>query len=228
MKNSGKYLISALVMGSMTSTAWAEEKDEPGASFSLQFSGLRWAKSKSKASDEETSRDLTTLMTGDLVDSSVWATVGKFNLYFYPFQDVNSLVSLGYMLRDDLEIGVDLGLNSSKLKDPKSELSSDLFGAFATWSVPFDACVLESFAVFDLVKSESTEINSTTGEEETTKLTGNFLKISSSVVIPLAKNASYLAGVWWAAENGKNHADDTTTKSTQFGLTLAAFRITID
>ncbi len=220
--------MSALLIGSLSSAAGAEEKEEPGASFSFQFSGLRWAKSKSKASDEDTNRELTTLMTGDLIDSSVWATVGKFNLYFYPFQDVNSLVSLGYMLRDDLEIGVDLGLNSSKWKDPKSELSSDLFGVFATWSVPFDGYVLENFAVLDVVKSESTEINSTTTEEETTKITGNFLKISSSVVIPLAKNASYLAGLWWAAENGKNHADDTTTKSTQFGLTLAAFRLTID
>lgn len=228
MKKSGIYFVSALLIGSSGSTAWAEEKEEASASFSVQFSGLRWAQSKTKYSDEDSKREMTTLMTGDLVDSLVWATVGKFNLYFYPFQDINSLVSLGYMIRDDLEVGVDLGLNSSKMKDPKSELSSDLFGAFVTWSVPFDGYILENFAVLDVTRSEATEINSTTNEEETTKITGNFFKISSSVVVPIAKNASYMAGVWWAAENGKNQATDVTKKSTQFGLTLAGLRLTIE
>lgn len=228
MKKSGFYFVSALLIGSSMPMALAEEKEETAASFSFQFSGLRWAQSNTKYSDEDSKREATTLMTGDLVDSLVWATVGRFNLYFYPFQDINSLVSLGYMIRDDLEIGVDLGLNSSKIKDPKSELSSDLFGAFVTWSVPIQSFVLENFAVFDVTRSESTEINSTTNEEETTKITGSFFKISSTVIVPIAKNASYMAGVWWAAENGKNHAADTTKKSTQFGLTLAGLRLTIE
>lgn len=228
MKKLRIFFMSALLFGGSTRAAWAEESESTSASFSFQFSGLRWAQSKTKYSDEDSNREMTSLMTGDLVDSSVWATIGNFNLYFYPFQDINSLVSLGYMIRDDLEIGVDLGLNSSKLKDPKSELSSDLVGAFVTWSVPLASYVLENFAVLDVTRSESTDINSTTNEEETTKITGNFFKISSSIVVPLSKNASYLAGVWWAAENGKNHAADTTKKSSQIGLTLAALRLTIE
>jgi hypothetical protein len=60
------------------------------------------------------------------------------------------------------------------------------------------------------------------------KVTGNFLKLSSNIVVPIAKNAWYMAGVWWASENGKNQSTDTTKKSTQFGLTLAGLRLTID
>jgi hypothetical protein len=228
MRKSGIYVMAVLLIGSSGATAWAEENESTPASFSLQFSGLRWSQSGTKYSDETSKREVSSLMTGDLVDSLVWATIGKVNLYFYPFQDVNSLVSLSYMVRDDLELGVDLGLNANKTKEPKSELSSDLLGAFVTWSVPVEDYVLEHFAVLDVTRTEATEINSSTNEEETNKVTGNFFKISSSIVIPIAKNAYYMAGVWWAAENGKNHATDTTRTSTQFGLTLAGLRLTVD
>lgn len=224
MKNSAVYFVSIL----LTTGSMAAENEPIAASLSLQFSGLRWAQSQTKYSDEGTKREITTLNSGDLVDSLIWATVDKVNLYFYPFQDSNALLSLGYMIRDDLELGVDLGLNASKVKDPKSELSSDLFGAFATWIVPAGDYTLENVGILDFTRSESTELNTTTGEEENIKVTGSFFKVSSSIIIPIAKNAWYMGGVWWAAENGKNHSDDSTKKSTQFGINLAGLRMTIE
>lgn len=228
MKTFGICFVSALLIGSSMSTALAAENEATPASFSLQFSGLKWAQSTTKYSDESSKRELTTLMTADLVDSMIWTSFGKVNLYFYPFLDSNALVSLSYMVRDDLELGIDLGLNTSKMKDPKSELTSDLFGGFVTWLVPLENYTLENLAILDFTRTESTEINSTTNEEQTVKITGNFLKISSNIVVPIAKNAWYMAGVWWATENGKNQTADTTKKSTQFGLTLAGLRLTID
>jgi hypothetical protein len=228
MKNFGVCLVSVLLIGGSLSPAWAEENEPPSASFSFQFSGLRWAKSETKYSDEADSSELTSLMTSDLVDSTVWATIGKFNIFFYPFQDANSLVSLGYMFNSSFELGVDLGLNANKIKNPKSELSSDLFGVYGLWTVPFEESFLENFAVLDFTRTESTDVNSTTNEEETTKITGSFLKISSTLLFPIAKNAWYMAGVWWAAETGKNHTTDTNKKSTQIGITLAGFRITME
>lgn len=224
MKNFGVCIVSALLAGS----SMAAESEPAAASLSMQFTGLRWAQSQTKYSDEDSKREITTLTSGDLVDSLLWATVDKVNLYFYPFQDSNALLSIGYMIRDDLELGIDLGLNASKVKNPKSELSSDLFGAFATWIVPVGDYALENVGILDFTRTESTETNTTTGEEEKIKVTGSFFKVSSSIVIPIAKNAWYMGGVWWAAENGKNHSDDSTKKSTQFGINLAGIRITID
>ncbi|MDQ3231307.1 MAG: hypothetical protein M3Q07_05750, partial [Pseudobdellovibrionaceae bacterium] len=168
------------------------------------------------------------LMTGDLVDAFVYATIGKLNLYFYPFQDVNSLVSVSYMVRDDLEVGVDLGLNANRIKEPKSELSSDLFGAFVTWYVPVGSYSLENMALVDFTRVESTDLNSLTNEEETSKHTGSYMKISSTIIVPISKNAFYFAGIWVAAERGKDHTSDVTKKSSQFGLTLAGLRLTVD
>lgn len=138
MKKFGIYSIYAALTASSIPAAMSQENEAVPASLSLQFTGLKWAQSSSKYSDEDITRKSTSLMTGDLVDAVVYATIGKWNVYFYPFQDINALVSLSYMVRDDLEVGVDLGLNSSKLKEPKSEFSSDLFGAFVTWGVGFE------------------------------------------------------------------------------------------
>jgi len=224
MKNFGVCFLSVLLTGS----SMAAENDTIPASLSLQFTGLRWAQSETKYNPEPGKRDLTKLTSGDLVDSLLWATVDKVNLYFYPFQDTNALLSIGYMVRDDLEVGIDLGLNASKVKVPKSELSSDLFGAFTSWIVPVGDSALENIGILDFTRSKSTEMNTTTGEDQSITVTGDFFKVSSSIVIPIAKNAWYTGGVWWAVENGKNHADKTTKKSTQFGINLVGLRITIE
>jgi len=228
MKKLGIYSIYAALTASSIPAAMGQENEAVPASLSLQFTGLKWAQSSTKYSDEDITRKSTSLMTGDLVDAVVYATISKWNVYFYPFQDINALVSLSYMVRDDLEVGVDVGLNSSKLKEPKSEFSSDLLGAFVTWGVGFEGFSLENFAVLDYTRVESTTLNTTTNMDETSKVTGSFVKISSTAVVPIAKNAHYLAGIWAAAERGTNHALDTTKKSSQFGLMLAGLRLTLD
>jgi nucleoside-specific outer membrane channel protein Tsx len=234
MKKLATYSISAALLSCSLPALAVDDAPttaappESTASLSLQFSGLAWDQSTTKYSDEETSRDSTSLMTGNLVDASIWASFGPWNVYFYPFQDMNALASVGYMLGDDLEIGIDLGLNATRLKEPKNEVSSDLFGIFTTWSVPFDDFILENFAVLDITRMETTSFNSVTGEDEKTKVTGNYVKLSSTVVVPLAKNAAYLAGIWLASETGKNDGTDTTRRSSQFGLMLAGLRLTLD
>lgn len=224
MKNFGIYCMSLLV----ATGSFAAENEPIAASLSLQFTALRWAQSDTKYSDEATKREITTLNSGDLVDSLIWATIDKVNLYFYPFQDSNALLSIGYMVRDDLEIGLDLGVNTSQVKNPKSELSSNLLGVFATWIVPVGDYALENVGIFDVTSSKSTEVNTTTGEEDSIKVNGTFFKLSSSIVIPIAKNAWYMGGVWWASENGENMSADTTKKSTQFGINVAGLRMTIE
>lgn len=228
IKKIGLYFIYLALIGNSAPAAFAEDSGPALASLSLQFSGLKWDQTKTKYSDEDSARESTSLMTGDLVDASVYAAIGKVNLYFYPFLDLNSLVSIGYMIQDNLEVGIDLGLNASKIKEPKNELSSDLMGAFTTWTVAFDGFALENFAVLDFTRVESTMYNSTTNEDDKTKVTGTFMKVSSTVVVPIAKNAFYMGGIWLAAERNKNDTLDVTKNSTQFGLMLAGLRLTVD
>jgi hypothetical protein len=228
MKTFGFYFVSALLIGISSMPAHAEENESPGASFSLQFTGLRWDQSRTKYSDESKAWDSIHLKTGDLVDAVVWATIGRLNVYFYPFLDSNALVSVGYMLREDLEIGFDLGVNATRIEEPKTEMSSDLMGAFITWSLPFEYHILENYAVFDFTRGETTNVDTSTQEEETRKQSGSYFKVSSTVIVPLAKNVWYMTGLWWAAENGKDHTTRVTKKSSQFGLTVAGLRLTVD
>jgi hypothetical protein len=228
MKLFGYYFASAVLVGTSSQAAQAEDSASPGASFSLQFTGLRWDQSRTKYSDEAKARESTHIKTGDLADSVVWATIDRLNVYFYPFQDSNALVSVGYMLRDDLELGLDLGVNATRVEDPKTEMSSNLMGAFVTWSLPFASQILENYAVFNFMTAEATDVNTSTQEEETRKQSGSSFKASSTVIIPLARNVWYMTGIWWATEKGKDHGTQVTRSSSQFGVTLAGLRLTVD
>lgn len=197
------------------------------ASLSLQFSGLKWQESHSKEDGTDGTIKATQQLTADLVDATLWLTFdGRWNFYLYPFQDANALLSLGYMLRDDLEIGIDLGLNSTKVTNPDAEVKSDIFGVFGTWSVPVSSFMLENVAVYDLLTLKVKETDPVSGAMTSSKTTGSYMKISSTVVLPLAKNAQYLGGVWYATDDSKTAG--IKLKKSQFGLLLAGIRITVD
>jgi len=208
-----------------THTVLAEEAKP--ASLSLQFSGLKWQESSSKEDGADATTKATQTLTADLVDGTLWLTFDeRWNFYLYPFQDANALLSIGYMLREDLEIGVDLGLNSTKVTDPDAEVKSDIFGAFATWIVPVSSYALEIGAVYDLLTLKVKEADAVTGDMTTSNTTGSYMKVSSTLVIPLAKNAQYIGGVWYATDDSKTAG--VKTKQSQLGLLLAGIRITLD
>jgi|GEM_PF-3543759 len=212
--------------------ARGDDKEATPATFTFQYSGLRWTANTTKSTDqngEKTEQKSTSLMTADLAHSMVYMTIGdKLKLYFYPFQDGNALVSAGYMLRDDLEVGLDLGLNSTRIDQPKGISQASLFGGFATWAVPFPTFVLENSIILDSSSFKTLTTNSLTGDEETSEFSGAFLKVGATAVVPIAKNASYLAGVWFAMDHSKNNSVAAKRSSSQFGITLAGLRITLD
>ncbi len=214
------------------SAARAEEEGPLPATLTFQYSGYKWNSTTSKSTDtngNETERKGTSTLTADLVDSLIYVTIGgKLNLYLYPFQDGNALASVGYMVRDDLELGIDLGLNSTKIDEPKEEDHATLFGAFATYTVPVSNFALENAVVIDMTKLNSSSVSETTGAESTTEINGVFIKASVNAIIPIAKNALYFAGPWLAIDNTKNASSDSKRASSQFGLTLAGLRITVD
>jgi hypothetical protein len=212
--------------------AQAEDAEANPATFTFQYSGLRWTTNTTKSTDqngEETEQKSTSLLTADLVNSMVYMTIdGKLKLYFYPFQDGNALVSAGYKVRDDLEVGLDLGINSTRIDQPKSTSQASLFGGFATWSVAFPTFVLENGIVLDSSSFKTLNTNGITGEEETSEFSGAFLKVGFTAVVPIAKNAAYFTGAWFAMDHSKNKAVDAKLSSSQFGITLAGLRITLN
>ncbi len=212
--------------------ARAEDAEASPATFTFQYSGLRWTANTIKSTDqngEKTEQRSTSLLTADLVNSMVYMTIGgKLKLYFYPFQDGNALVSAGYKVRDDLEVGLDLGLNSTRIDQPKETSQASLFGGFATWSLAFPTFVLENSIVLDSSSFKTLTTNGLTGEEETREFSGAFLKVELTAVVPIAKNASYFAGAWFAMDHSKDNSVDAKLSSSQFGITLAGLRITLD
>lgn len=222
------FAVSGLMI---TGAVRAEEAPAP-ATLSFQYSGLKWTRTHGKITDtsgQKSERKATSLLSGDLVDSFIYATIGgKLNLYFYPFQDSSSLISAGYMLRDNLEVGVDLGLDATRVDEPKDEYSSDLFGAFATYTANFDGFAVENIATLDFTRVESTIFNNQTSQDDKSKTSGTFLKLSATAIVPIAKNAFYLAGFWLAGDRSKNHTLDSKRTSGQFGLMLAGLRIAVE
>ena len=211
--------------------ALADEGSSP-ATFSFQYSGLKWSASTNKTSPAngaaESERKISSLLTSDLADSMVFATIDKFNIYFYPFLDGNALASISYMVRPDLELGIDIGLNATKVDSPKFNRNDSIYGAFATWSVPVDTMHLENMLIVDRSSRKITDLNPSTNIESTEESSSLFIKGSTLLVVPLAKNASYLGGVWIASSSATDKTNDIKSTSHQYGLVLAGFRITLE
>lgn len=210
--------------------AQGAEKEEEKASLSVQFSALKWSSTKTKETESgtESEQQGTSLITGDLVDSTLYLTTGKWNFYLYPFQDSNALVSGSYMVLDNLELGLDFGIQSQKVDKPKTEDRSTLFGFFATHFLAIGDNTLESGAVIDATSFRSTSTNPNTNEESTAESSGIFIKLSANYVVPLSKNLWYYGGAWVALQNEKPKSGDDKTATSQFGLTFAGIRSTVN
>ncbi len=209
------------------SCATVGRAEETPASVSLQFSGIKYAQTSktSKVSGSEATTKTNTVATSDLVDAYLWVTIGKFNFYAYPFQDASALFSASYMVRDDIEWGFDIGYNTIKEDEPKSDKTRNIYGTFATYYVNAGPFSLENSLTLDLTKT-STLTTSETGMETKDSMKGNFFKLAVVALYPLSKNAWYFGGINYSIQNDKDDNGQTDTYN-QFGVTLAGLRVTL-
>ncbi|MCX6127667.1 MAG: hypothetical protein NTX25_01220 [Proteobacteria bacterium] len=227
-----KILKLPILLASLSLSQFARAEDEnPPATLTFQYSGLKWNTVTTKTSPAigaEVERKTTSLLSSDLADAAVYASMNKFNVYFYPFLDSNALVSLSYMVQSDLELGFDLGVSHIKVNGSSNELSDSLFGIFAIWSKPISTMTLENSLTLDATSSKSVSFNEITQQESKTQISGKLIKAMSIVLVPLSRNASYFGGLWLGVENKKDSTDGEKTAKTQFGITLAGLRISLE
>lgn len=222
-----RHLALALLCLGGSFTVNAHEAEAPRATVGMQFSGLKYSSTinKTQGAGVSASKKTTSTVTSDLVDAYIWVSTQDFNFYLYPFQDGNALVSLGYMINQQFELGLDFGYNTTRDDQPKYELTRTIYGVFATHFLPLGAWTLESLLLYDISRGKSEKLNGL-GIEQTTTIQGSFLKLSATAVYPLRSNLWYYASLWYSVQDEKD-SSDITDKYQQVSLTIAGLRLAI-
>ncbi|HYX34932.1 MAG TPA: hypothetical protein VE954_17685 [Oligoflexus sp.] len=192
----------------------------PLAKFSLQIPVLKYTTSSIKTESPQGSSNekVNDLSTQVLDDGFIGITLGKLGLYLYPFDDGNHLVSAGYMITDNIELGVDLGLNQSSSQGAGTKDSTQI-GAWGYYYSTLGSLGLENG--LSLNTSSRTDRNPPNPDAKSDEFS---IKISSTVVYPLAKNLRYLGGAF--IRNKSLDGDGGIKTSTfQFGFILAGLRL---
>lgn len=111
-----KITLSLVLAGIMASSSQALALDT--ASFVFHLPVLTYTDTimgVAPKSGDSTKTKESGLATSDLSMHYVQATQGKASLYLFPFDVNNKTFSLSYLVTDNVEVGLDLGLNSLTL-----------------------------------------------------------------------------------------------------------------
>jgi hypothetical protein len=172
----------------------------------------------------------TDMVTGDLGDSYVQFTFGNCAMYFYPYNNLK-VVSFGYMVTDMVEVGIDLGLNSSKVDKPKTESTDNTFGVYAFAYPKLGNLDSEAGLTIDqgTETGKKTEVDATGKETEVkTNVAKMETKLAANVIVPIRKNLQYVGGLFYkmSSENDKEAKIKNSTSG--FGVNLLTMRATLD
>jgi hypothetical protein len=212
-------------------SAFAQEVTGVSVHMPLLVHGSAAVDTKPDGGDSVKSKE-TTLTTAPLDESYVTLSWGKVSVYIYPFADLH-LTSLSYMVTDEVELGLDLGLNSSSVDKPKSSSAENLVGVFATYYAELGANSLEALLIVDQTqtKNETTTVDETSGAETKSETTSTVMlvKPSVTVLVPLNKTMKYFAGLAYSMETSEEKVGDAKTKvsTNTFSATLAGVRFTL-
>lgn len=222
-----RFFLSAWVL-----TVFGTALASADTTFTLQLPVLDYSSTSGSSKDEsdaEVDTQASSLETAQLAGAYVSLMMDKCMLYFYPFADLK-YVSASYMLGESAEIGVDFGINSSKLDKPKSESSSTQVGFFAGYFAPLvkDKINGEYYAFFSQTSTTATDevLTGTTLAEQKSDTIGTSIKVTAEAVVTLAKNVSYVGGLSYAINAAKDNEAKSSSSSNQLGIRLAAIRMT--
>jgi hypothetical protein len=179
------------------------------AKFSLQLPVLKYTTSSVEANGA--SEKVNELTTQALDDGFIGISLGKIGFYIFPFDDSNHFVSIGYMITDDIELGADIGLNQTSNSD------STLLGAWGVYYTSWGSLDLEHGASLSL--SSRTDKNPPNPDSKSSETS---IKLSETVVYPLARNLRYFGGAF--VRNKSGEANGAKTSAFQIGIILAGIR----
>ncbi|MCX6108691.1 MAG: hypothetical protein NTZ90_03700 [Proteobacteria bacterium] len=226
-----KWIVAGVMAGlSGSYTALAEDE----ASFTFHLPVLNYssasssAKNSSSSPSTKTTKTTSTSKTNDLSGSYLEASWGKANLYVYPF-NASSIVSPSYMVKDNLELGLDLGLNSLSINKPKETANTNVYGVWGIYYVNVSkALVIENGLNLDYTsKSGKKTVTSSAGVNSDVKTNDNTLavKVTINAVVPLAKNVNYLGGISYEMDQEDDKEGKIKTDTGIFSVNLATVRL---
>ena len=221
-----QWIVAGLMAGLSNSYA-ALAEDEGSFTFHLPLVNYSSASAQAKSNAVTSTVKTTQSKTSDLSGSYVEASWGKANLYLYPFFD-SKMLSASYYVIDALEVGLDLGVNSSTVDKPKSNANSTLVGVFGLYTVHLTkAIALENSLNIDMTTSSSkvTETVAGVATETKTKNSDLAVKLIVNAVVPLAKNIQYLGGLSYTSDHNDNKQDKMKTTTGTLGVNLATVRL---
>ena len=221
-------LLSFLLFGHILCAA------ESNTNYTLELSAIKYSSGDSKSTpdvgDSEKTKT-TTIKTGDLSDSYISASVdSKYLLYVYPFAAGTS-ISAGYMINDAIEVGLDLGINTSKSttggKDTVED--SNLYGIYVTSYFPIMGDkVIELAGVVDFTSGKTKSYQADTQGnpvEHKTEVSSIFYKLGVNYVHPVSKNFQLLCGIAYSMTSSNEKVASLKTNNGDFTVKLASVRM---
>jgi hypothetical protein len=226
--------VSALLIATVVSgSALAADK---GATFSLNLPVLSYSSTETKQKPDggtEAKETRTALESADLDQAWVSVGFGPAVVYLWsPFTDAKKFRG-GYVINDMLEAGLTLGLNNFKEKESKAEETDNRIGLYVQATPKVGPAHLEVLLGFDSVSKKGKTV-STAGTPPTTTTadveeSGTELEFSTTALVPLASNLNYGAGFWYTmSSNDIKKPGKQKDSASQFGLTLASLRLTLN
>ncbi len=228
-----RSVLKALLVSTLFGASAASAAD---ATLTLNLPALSYSTTETKVKPDggtEAKETTSGLATADLSQSYASVQFGSFLFYAYPFVD-SKMVSLSYAVSEMIEVGLNLGLSSTKLKEAKTDSNKNLVGIFA-WVYPKLGAVN---AEAGLSIDQSTETGksttsvtvgtTTTTAEAKTNMSTLDVKLVANILVPLAKNLNYTAGFWYLMSNMNDKENKVKSTDGGFGLNIASLRLTLN
>ncbi len=166
-------------------------------------------------------------------DLSVVLGFQNWTLYLFPGQGGTPLRA-GYMVMPELEVGLNLALNSSSNDDKasspavKTDIAKNTYGLYGTYFLNLGKPSLEIGLAIDSETSNTKTVTTTEGVagaavEE--KLSGMSYGLTVDYILPVAGGFSYVAGLGYEMSNMKESESDTKMTTSTLMVKLAGARL---
>lgn len=214
-------LVCFILFASILPKAYAEEQSILiPMNFNFYLAEFDFAKAKSSGVTTTESTDSETSMK--LGKSFIGMPYKSITLYLYPFADANRNFSLGYMVTDKLELGLDVARKKFNNKTSDAKGNESTLGGWVAWYDSIGQVGVETVVTYDTSWSNSETTDAATGIVSSLSSRETFLKPCVQFVFPIAKNASYFNGVGYSVVKNESAAGRRTTSTVN--LILAGLR----
>lgn len=201
------------------------------AKFQMDQGVFKWTQTSSEkkpdgGTTEKKKTDAFETMPNSLKLKATWNNMA---FYLYPTKD-SAPFGLGYFVMPELEVIVNLGMDSNKVDKPKSESTDTAYSLGAKYALSLGTCTVEFPVSFGMSSGKNTVTTTdTAGVSTETKVTsaGSSYGIGATYIMSLADNFAWMAGVSYVgnADESKTGTAKTKTTSTALALNLTTFRV---